>query len=431
MKTKLLFLLIMTVSLVMNAQHETYWETYNAGLPVENSYITDIDVVDDNIIWGAMRDNDNPYLGFVRTIDGGATWVGGNIIPGNTTSEIAMIHAISADICWAAIFDPGNAAQGIYKTIDGGATWTQQTSAAFNHAASFPNVVHFWDENVGFCQGDAYGGTHECYTTTDGGANWTEVTGMPPVLAADEYGTVGFYTVLDDTLWYTTTSGRIFRSYDFGNTFEVFQSDIGDSQIELAFKNQQDGYLSGPDGVFFKTSDGGETWNIHFPDVTPFNTADLYAFPGTDIVMQTGSTTGSFGALISEDGFDTLQILCDDSHTCIDAFGTTAIWTGGFAGGNLDGGLYKYIGPEPGIGVNDISEIDGLKAYPNPVQDVLNMSAQNEISNVQIFNMLGQKVLTQEVNALTAKINTANLANGTYIVQITIGDVVGSMKIIK
>ena len=40
---------------------------------------------------------------------------------------------------------------------------------------AFPNVVYFWDENIGFAQGDPVDGEYELYTTVDGGENWIEV----------------------------------------------------------------------------------------------------------------------------------------------------------------------------------------------------------------------------------------------------------------
>lgn len=437
MKTKLLFLAIMAFALTSRAQHEDFWQTYDLGLSETWLGIADVCVVDDNVVWGMIRegdpDADHAILDYVKTVDNGTTWTTGNIIPGNTTSNTSMIYAISADIAWAAVFDPGNSAQGIYKTTDGGTTWNKQASAAFNHGtASFPNIVYFWDENVGFCQGDSYNGTtHECYTTTDGGATWTEVTGMPTLLSAEEYGTVGYYTVLDDTLWYTTVNGRIFRTYDFGHTFEAFQSDVTDKQIELAFKDQDNGYLSGPGGVFFTTNNGGETWNILFPSTgSAIDTGEMTAYPGTDTFIAVGADFNStYGSVYSEDGGNNYVTVCEDQHLSIGRSGNN-VWSGTYNNADLNGGICKWIGPDFGIGVEELEAFD-FRVFPNPFNDVLSMTSNEDISNVEIFNMLGQKVLSQEVNELSTTIDTSNFSTGTYIVKVTIGDITGSLKIIK
>ena len=57
--------------------------------------------------------------------------------------------------CLAVAYPRGaNQIGGIFKTIDGGLTWSRQDSANYDSSSSFANVVYFWDENVGFAQGD-------------------------------------------------------------------------------------------------------------------------------------------------------------------------------------------------------------------------------------------------------------------------------------
>ena len=70
-------------------------------------------------------------------------------------------------------------------------------------------------------------------------------------------------------------------------------------------------------------------------------------------------------------------------------------------------------------------------AYPNPVKDVLNLSYSSEISSVKVINLLGQVVLSQKVENTSTQIDMASLTAGTYIVNITIDDIVKSIKVIK
>lgn len=72
-----------------------------------------------------------------------------------------------------------------------------------------------------------------------------------------------------------------------------------------------------------------------------------------------------------------------------------------------------------------------LSFYPNPVRDVLNLSYVQNISEVVVYNLLGQKVLENTINADTAKIDMSGLSSGSYIVKITSGNQVKSIKVIK
>lgn len=72
-----------------------------------------------------------------------------------------------------------------------------------------------------------------------------------------------------------------------------------------------------------------------------------------------------------------------------------------------------------------------FKAYPNPVQNVLNLSYDNTIDNVSVYNLLGQQVFAQSVNAKNAQIDLSGLNQGSYIVKLTSNNEVQTMKIIK
>ena len=70
-------------------------------------------------------------------------------------------------------------------------------------------------------------------------------------------------------------------------------------------------------------------------------------------------------------------------------------------------------------------------AYPNPVKDVFNLSYTSEISSVRVLNLLGQEVVSKTVNATTTQVDMSQLSAGTYIVNVTVGDSVKSIKVIK
>ena len=69
--------------------------------------------------------------------------------------------------------------------------------------------------------------------------------------------------------------------------------------------------------------------------------------------------------------------------------------------------------------------------YPNPVKNVLNISYSSDITSVAVFNLLGQQVIAKDVNSTTGTIDMSNLADGAYIVNVTAGSHVKTIKVIK
>jgi hypothetical protein len=72
-----------------------------------------------------------------------------------------------------------------------------------------------------------------------------------------------------------------------------------------------------------------------------------------------------------------------------------------------------------------------FKAYPNPVNDILKLSYTTEMSKVQVINMLDQVVIDRNINATEGQINMSELNSGAYIVNVTVGDTVKTIKVIK
>ncbi len=58
-----------------------------------------------------------------------------------------------------------------------------------------------------------------------------------------------------------------------------------------------------------------------------------------------------------------------------------------------------------------------LKAFPNPAQSEIIVSADNELSIISIYNLAGQKALEKYPNKQEANINISQLANGMYFIK--------------
>lgn len=67
---------------------------------------------------------------------------------------------------------------------------------------------------------------------------------------------------------------------------------------------------------------------------------------------------------------------------------------------------------------SSFNSISGLKIYPNPAKDLLNITSDSfETKSVAIYNVLGTQVLS--ANVTNAPINITSLNKGVYIVKVT------------
>ncbi|NHM03822.1 T9SS-dependent choice-of-anchor J family protein [Flavobacterium celericrescens] len=80
---------------------------------------------------------------------------------------------------------------------------------------------------------------------------------------------------------------------------------------------------------------------------------------------------------------------------------------------------------------SDSFDNNSFVAYPNPVKDVFNVSYTSEISSVRVMNLLGQEVLSRDVNATSTQIDMSQLSTGAYIVNVTVGDTIKTIKVVK
>ena len=69
--------------------------------------------------------------------------------------------------------------------------------------------------------------------------------------------------------------------------------------------------------------------------------------------------------------------------------------------------------------------------YPNPVKDNLKISNNSIIDSIEIVSLLGQKIISKNVNALETEINLSELSSGIYFVKVGSLGLEKSFKIIK
>jgi photosystem II stability/assembly factor-like uncharacterized protein len=225
--------------------------------------------------------------------------------------------------------------------------------------------------------GDPAGGYYEIYTTTDAGTTWVRVPEANiPVPLIGEYGVIGSYCVIGDTIWFGTNMGRVYKSIDKGLHWTVAQTTLP-SYTKPTFKDEKHGLAIdiNPAGsaVLSETSDGGITWQkVDF--VGPCYNYDIRYIPGTvNMYMSTGATSDASGVSYSLDG----------GHTWIDYAGMIGIpllglgfttgkigWAGSFNTDEFTGGIFKHVpgSPEPAFSI-DVTGGNGFTVIVTNVGD--------------------------------------------------------------
>jgi len=343
------------------------WQPEASGFSTPERGIKYMHAVNSDVVWATASDERSGGVTiqeFTKTINGGATWTPGTI--NNCAGlEPAMIFALSKDTAYVPMFkQTGSKPQGIYVTKNGGTSWTQQATASFSDKASFPNVVHFFNKNDGFCMGDPIDGEYEIYTTADGGNTWTLVppANIPDPLTGD-YGVVGFYSAVGDKAWFGTNQGLIYRSSNKGLQWEVSSTGLGEVQVDVEFKDALHGLAmdKSKTGAMSETSDGGITWTL-VKSTGYYGSGDFCYVPGTENTW----VSAGLGTYYSFDGghswaaFPGTQT---ESFPAVDFINNQCGWGGSINTSATTKGMYKYTGTlDPSSVLNPVTN---LTALPN------------------------------------------------------------------
>ena len=82
------------------------------------------------------------------------------------------------------------------------------------------------------------------------------------------------------------------------------------------------------------------------------------------------------------------------------------------------------------LGVNTENFV-GFNYYPNPVKNSINLESRLNIDKVSIYNLLGQEVLSRDLNEMSPSLDMSNLASGAYILRVQIGSQSKIIRVIK
>jgi photosystem II stability/assembly factor-like uncharacterized protein len=232
--------------------------------------------------------------------DGGATWVQRDI-PETLSNPLNRIFFLDSQHGW--VYGNEN-----YRTIDGGTAWTQissGTGSSLNDADLFPGgnlvavgeygTVLTSDGTSPWIIREKFSTNHiiavhvigsqnvaavdeggQVFTSTDGGVNWAQTTGTPESLPSAE--DIHFTTLLDGwVIGQSFSTGALYHTTDGGASWSQGELPGSPHSIkDMDFFNENVGYAVGWWGEVFRSSDGGETWDIVATPDNSVNFTDLY-----------------------------------------------------------------------------------------------------------------------------------------------------------
>lgn len=216
-------------------------------------------------------------------------------------------------------------------------------------------------------------------------------------------------------------------------------------------------------GAYFTEPEGAGTELAAGTAITETTTLYVYAQAGTDVVCfdessftvtvanipaPSGEATQSVSvSQASEATIDDLVVDASEEGTIVwySTAEDAAAGTNPLASGTVitNGSTYyavQIVGEcsSPAFAVTvtvvlgrDHFDAKALSVYPNPVKDILNISYSSDITSVSVFNMLGQQVMVLAPEAASVKLDMSSLADAPYIINVTVGNTVKTVKVVK
>lgn len=107
------------------------------------------------------------------------------------------------------------------------------------------------------------------------------------------------------------------------------------------------------------------------------------------------------------------------------------VWNAASATNQYGIDFFTFFGTVSATASTPGFEPHALKYYPNPVKDIFTLSHTPDITDIAVYNMLGQQVLSRTVNAAEATIDMSHLNAGTYFVKVSSAGGKKNIKVIK
>ena len=213
----------------------------------------------------------NQERGVYKTVDGGKNWTRQLFINDQTGCSDLDVDPNNSDVVYAGMWtfrryawflDSGGKETALYKSVDGGKTWKKQTEGiprmldriGVAVSRSNPDIVYMVSETTNY--------EGELWRTDNAGESWRVVSRDPNIDFRPFY-----YSDIrvdpNDSNKVFALSGSLYMSDDGGRTFATIGRDVhGDHQALWLDPRNSKRILSGSDGGFQFSYDGGRTFNV-------------------------------------------------------------------------------------------------------------------------------------------------------------------------
>ncbi len=301
-------------------------------------------------------------------------------------------------------------------------------------------AIRMRDDLVAFAAGGNNAGNGIIDMSTDTGATWTNIAGLPghPVsrlhFVNDQlaFAATGGYSRLVNNGISLPDSGAIYRSLDGGMNWQQVHTSTITGFSDVAFLDDQIGVATRNDGAMLRTTDGGDTW-------VPASVSISGNYVLTSVLFR-GDGTG-FASAYRPDGTEGLILSSDDAGANWGFNFSTASFNHSRRIYDLyffdDAHGYACTHIKPLLTDGLITEVNDQRTqavdlFPNPGTNTVNLRLHDAgVASIQILEATGRTVKVMRSIGPTAVLDVADLAPGTYVVRVSEGAEVRSMRFLK
>jgi len=337
---------------------------------------------------------------------------------GNNWTEIQPPVTLNVPVC--GYFFSGKYFSGlnssmncIYYTTDNGTTWNSvaggpQTTVVRGFISLSGNIF-------------AYTSNSGIYKSADGGLNWSAANSGLSNL------NVIWMETINTKIIAVTIGGGVFISVDNGTTWVQSNTGIagGDLNAELIWRMGTTLYYTAQGGGSYSSVNEGSNWTSWTkPAVMGLGVKEIYR-NGSNLYMRSRHFSGGLKDSIylsSNEGISWSNITENLSATDLNASGITEFNGNAFIAYNIVSpgqGIYRRLTT---VGIKDNILSNSFMMYPNPFNDriILSNLSNKIIKHISIYDTQGKLVLSD--NGSIGIINTSELNNGLYIIELIFSD---------